>query len=167
MIETPDSSGPKDACTIRQAGPTDIDIIARFNAAMATETEGRDLDLPLLRSGAKAVLEDPVRGLYFLAEVDGRVVAQTMITYEWSDWHSGWYWWIQSVYVDPDHRRKGVFRAIHRHIARAARAEPDVCGLRLYVDQRNQAARSTYPRLGINPTQYLVYEEDWSATVGH
>ena len=167
MTETPNPSQSPSPYTIRLAGPDDVDIIARYNADMARETEDKVLDLETLRAGVRAVFDDPDKGLYFLAQIDGRVVAQTMITYEWSDWHNGWYWWIQSVYVHPDHRRQGVFRAIHRHIVGQARAQSDVCGIRLYVDQRNAVARSTYPRLGINPTQYLLYEEDWSATPSH
>jgi ribosomal protein S18 acetylase RimI-like enzyme len=72
------------------------------------------------------------------------------------------FWWIQSVYVHPDHRRRGIFRALHEHVAAAARAEPDVCGLRLYVERDNAPALATYERLGMKPSGHLLYEIDFS-----
>ena len=97
-----------------------------------------------------------------MAQLAAEVVGQTMITYEWSDWRNGVFWWIQSVYVHPRYRGGGVFRALHEYISTLARAEPNVCGLRLYVDQHNHAAMATYRRLGLAPSGHHVYECDWS-----
>lgn len=148
--------------TIRIATAADIAIIAANNSAMAEETEGRRLDAETLRSGVSRLLSDSTRGVYYLAERDGNVVGQLLITREWSDWRDGWFWWIQSVYVTPDARRQGVYRALHEHVHAEARKRPDVCGIRLYVDQDNARAQQVYERLGMKRSGYRLYEVDWS-----
>ena len=147
--------------SIRQATPNDAAIIARFNALMAVETESKTLDAELLQKGVEALLADPSKGFYFLAESEGRVVGQTMITYEWSDWRCGDFWWIQSVYVAPAARRQGVFRALYRHLHDLARNDGQVCGFRLYVEQENRSAQQTYERLGMAPSHYRCFEVDF------
>ena len=134
-----------------------------FNAALASETEGKSLEPATLRLGVDKALGDAARCLYFLAEVDGAVAGQTMVTFEWSDWRNAYFWWIQSVYVKSGLRRRGVFRALHEHIRTQAHAQPDVCGLRLYVHKDNHRAAQTYRLLGMPVGDYLMCEEDWSA----
>src|SRR5262245_46547470 len=102
--------------TVRRAEPSDAAAITEFNRLMALETEGKALDVAVLSSGVRAVLADPNKGRYFLAEDSGVVVGQLMITLEWSDWRDGWFWWIQSVYVRPEARRQGVFRSLYHHV---------------------------------------------------
>lgn len=152
-----------DACVIREARPDDAAVIARFNIAMAMETEGRALDEATVKRGVEGGLARPDLCRYHLAEIDGCVVGQLMITYEWSDWRNGVFWWIQSVYVDPAHRGRGVFKRLYRHVESLAREAGDVCGLRLYVEHENAAAQRCYEQLGLNATEYHVYEADWSA----
>jgi GNAT superfamily N-acetyltransferase len=151
----------KEDITIREAGPEDAEFLVRGNAAMALETEGLSLDLGRLREGVHALFEDPARGRYFIAERGGTRAGQLMITYEWSDWRNGVFWWIQSVWVAPEHRGKGVFRALHRHVRALAQQDPDVCGLRLYVEESNERARRTYAQCGMRQTPYLMFEEDF------
>ena len=148
---------------IRAARPADAETIAAFNAAMARETEQRDLDDRALLSGMRRVLEQPELGVYYLAQLDGSVVGQMLITREWSDWRNGLFWWIQSVYVRPAARRRGVYRALHEWIERQGRTTPGVCGLRLYVETHNAAAQRAYERLGMSRTSYALYETDWSS----
>ena len=105
------------------------------------------------------MLDDATRGLYWLAEVNRQVVGQLLVTPEWSDWRNGWFWWIQSVYVEPAWRRRGVFRALYDHVARAAREDPAVIGLRLYVERANHVAQQTYAGMGMEPTGYVVFEK--------
>jgi GNAT superfamily N-acetyltransferase len=145
--------------TIRQAGPADAPVIVEFNCALAEESEGKTLDAATLEPGVDAVLADPLKGLYFLAEEDGRPVGQIGLTYEWSDWRNGWFWWIQSVYVRKEARRKGVFRALYGHIEEKARRDPEVIGLRLYVEEKNESAQETYFKLGMERTGYFVLEK--------
>jgi ribosomal protein S18 acetylase RimI-like enzyme len=147
--------------SVRLAAPGDVETIARFNQAMAQETERRTLDPDRLRRGVRAVLEDASKGRYWVAESDGRLVGQLLITFEWSDWRNGAFWWIQSVYVDPEFRGCGVFRSLYEHVAREAQAAPGVCGLRLYVEQDNRRAQEAYERLGMKRTPYLIYEVDF------
>lgn len=146
---------------IRMATSGDSDRIVAFLQAMAVETEGKHLDVEVLRAGARDALKDLSRCAYYLAEVDGAVVGQTMVTTEWSDWRNGFFWWIQSVYVEPESRRIGVFRLLYDHIRRLARDRGDVCGLRLYVHRDNVGALKTYDDLGMTLTEYQVCEESW------
>ena len=84
-----------------------------------------------------------------------------MITYEWSDWRNGTFWWIQSVYVQPEYRERGIFRSLYRYIESIARNRGDVCGLRLYVDQSNKRAQQTYEALGMKHSHYQIMDTDF------
>lgn len=145
---------------IRKARSADSAIIAEFNTRLAWETEQLKLDAKTIFRGVRAVLKDSTKGTYFVAEHEGVVVGQLLITLEWSDWRSGYFWWIQSVYVSAAHRQSGVFRALFDHIQELARVRRDVCGLRLYVEQNNNRAQRTYAKLGMAKTHYEVFEMD-------
>lgn len=144
---------------IRVAVPADGDTIAARNCAMAFETEGRVLDCETAQKGAMAVIEDPAKGWYLVAESDGMIIGQCMITFEWSDWRCGRIWWIQSVYILPECRRTGVFSEMYAWIAASAHRRPDVVGLRLYVERENEAARAAYCTLGMDEAPYVMYED--------
>jgi GNAT superfamily N-acetyltransferase len=148
---------------IRNARPEDAAVVAEFNARLAAETEGRTLEPAVLAEGVRQAIADPAKALYWLAEVDGRVVGQLMLTLEWSDWRNGWFWWIQSVYVHPDWRGRGVFTQLYRWVETEARRRADVCGLRLYMENDNARARRTYERLGLRGTHYQVFETEFGA----
>jgi GNAT superfamily N-acetyltransferase len=147
---------------VRRARLSDLDILVRFSAAMAEETEGRKLDLERLRQGTSAVLGSTQRGEYLVAETRAAVIGQLLITYEWSDWRNGTFWWIQSVYVEPPMRRRGVFRTMHDYVLQEAQRRSDVCGIRLYVEKDNAGAHAAYRRLGMLMTAYQVYEQDFT-----
>lgn len=149
------------AIVIRQATPGDAPLIAQYNAFMALETENRVLEQEILRNGVEAVLKNPALGVYYVAEADGKAAGQLMITYEWSDWRNGMFWWIQSVYVREDYRKKGVFKALFHHVESEARSRAGVCGLRLYVEHENERAKKIYEKLGMNRTGYQLYERDF------
>jgi GNAT superfamily N-acetyltransferase len=150
---------------VRPANQGDIDALIAFSLAMAWETEGRRLNEERLRQGTLAVLADPERGFYIVADIrDGdrpRPVGQLLITFEWSDWRNGVFWWVQSVYVAPVCRRQGVYRAMHDYIIARAKADTKICGVRLYVEQNNRVAQSVYRRVGLAPSGYAVYEQDF------
>lgn len=147
---------------IREATEADTQTVAAFNRAMAKETESLTLDAARSEEGARVGLSDAHRAKYYVSEVDGQVVGQMMVTVEWSDWRNAFWWWIQSVYVDPAYRRHGVFRRLYAHVRELARQCPDCCGLRLYVHRSNTRAMQTYQALGMELTDYLVCEENWS-----
>lgn len=151
---------------VRQAGTEDLDFIVASNIAMASETEGKTLDPEIVLAGVQKGLRDPNRSIYFIAEIGGRRAGQTMITTEWSDWRNGFCWWIQSVFVVAEFRRKGVFRALYGHIRELARQREDVCGIRLYVHEENKRAIQTYKDLGMAHTPYQVCEEVWPPLQG-
>ena len=158
-----DSSRRMDALPlrIRAAYPRETQILVEFNRAMALETEGRELDPERVRAGVEAVFADPSRGTYWLALRGEEVLGGLLITHEWSDWRNGTFWWIQSVYVVPHARRSGVFRQLYEHVAARARANPDVCGLRLYVDHENRSAQDVYRKLGMREARYRFFEVDF------
>jgi ribosomal protein S18 acetylase RimI-like enzyme len=145
---------------IREAVLGDLPVIADFNVGLAQESEALSLDAARVRSGVEAMLKDPTKGVYYVAEVDGAVAAQLMITYEWSDWRNGNIWWIQSVYVNPEHRRAGLFRALFNHLQNLCQSRKDVCSLRLYVHADNTRAVQSYERLGMTRTRYEIFELD-------
>ena len=151
----------QDTIYIRRAVDSDADFIAESNTAMALETESMALDATVVGPGVEAVLADDSLGFYLVAEIDGRPAGQLMVTYEWSDWRNGLWWWIQSVYVRPEFRRRGVYSALHRHVEEAARAAGCVCGLRLYVEQENNRAQQVYRSLDMHPTRYHMYEVEF------
>ena len=144
--------------TIRLARQEDLPSLVRFNDAMARETEEKELDRETLSAGVSAILSEPARGFYLVAEREGTPIACLMVTREWSDWRNGDFWWIQSVYVVPEHRRQGVFRALYREVERRAGQSEQVCGFRLYVERDNRSAQSTYLDLGMEETPYRMFE---------
>src|SRR4051794_34077201 len=145
--------------TIRRGRQGDAPTIADFNCRMAQETEHKHLDPEVVTRGVTRVFGDPARGFYLVAESGGEVVGQLMVTYEWSDWRDGWIWWIQSVYVREDVRKKGVFRSLFHEVERQARSAGDVVGIRLYVERDNTRAQATYASLGMLDAGYLVLEK--------
>lgn len=144
---------------IRAAQPTDCALLVDFAIAMARETESQELDRATVERGVAALLADPAKGRTFLLEEAGVPVATLMLTTEWSDWRDGWFWWIQSVYVAPASRGRGHYRRLHEHVRALAAAQPDVYGLRLYVERENTGAQATYRALGMHETYYRLFEE--------
>ncbi len=150
-----------DAIEIRRAIPSDFAFIVESNITMAEETEDLSLDEAKVRAGVGAVLADSSLGFYLIAEIDGNPAGQLMVTYEWSDWRNGLWWWIQSVYVRPEYRRRGVYRALHLHVVEAVRAAGGACGLRLYVELENTVAQQVYESLDMYRTRYHMYEAEF------
>ena len=147
--------------SIRQGVTADASVIAAFNAALALETEGLQLERDRLLAGVRAVFDDPAKGFYLVAEQNGEVVGQLMITYEWSDWRNGAFWWVQSVFVAPAARGRGIYRGLYQAMLARAREQGNVCGVRLYVEGHNEAAKRTYAKLGMSATIYEMWEEDF------
>ena len=145
--------------TIRKATKQDAADIARFNIAMAMETENKELKKSEIEPGVKALFERPEFGFYMVAESEGKVIGTLMITKEWSDWRNGVFWWIQSVYVIPEFRRRGVYRSMYQKIKDLAAQNSDVCGFRLYVENENAIAQKAYLDLGMEETHYKMFEE--------
>jgi ribosomal protein S18 acetylase RimI-like enzyme len=144
---------------VRLATPADAAVLTEFNAAMARETERKELLPEVIGAGVRSLLSDPASGFYVVAEEDDRVVGSLLVTKEWSDWRNGSFWWIQSVYVHPQFRRRGIYKRLYRHVQELAAQDPKVCGFRLYVERENGHAQATYRSLGMTETRYLVFEE--------
>lgn len=145
--------------SVRLGTAADAEAFVRFNRAMAMETEKRELPLEIVTPGVRAVFENSAHGFYVVAECAGDIVGALMVTYEWSDWRNGLFWWIQSVYVTPESRGKGVYRRLYEFVRDRARSQGNVCGFRLYVEKGNRSAQNAYESLGMTETNYLMYEE--------
>ena len=152
--------------TIREANPTDEDTIVRFNLAMAWETESKRLDPAAVELGVRAVLHDQGKGFYTIAERAGEIVGQAMVTFEWSDWRNGWFWWLQSVYVKHDARRIGVFRSLFDYLRSKASSDRNVVGIRLYVENDNRGAQEVYRKLGMKTESFSLCSLMLSPPIG-
>ena len=143
---------------IRPALPADAPAIAEFQLRMARETEDLELDRDTVNRGVKAVFADPAKGAYWIAERGDRIVGCLLTTYEWSDWRNGTVLWIQSLYVPPEERGRGVYRALYEQLKRQVELDPGLKGIRLYVDRRNALAQRVYARLGMTREHYDLFE---------
>jgi len=155
---------------VRKAELKDAETIANSNMKMAEETEGRRIDKDVALEGVEAVIRDPHKGFYLVAEKGGipkRIVGQLLITFEWSDWRNKYFWWIQSVYVDERYRSKKIFSRLYGRVVEMAKYRKDVSGLRLYVEKYNEAAKKAYEALGIERTSYEMYEVEFWSDYGH
>lgn len=146
---------------LRYGTRDDVARLVEHNLRLADETEGKTLDKETVHHGVMALFGERNRGFYMVAERDGEVVGQLMITKEWSDWRNGDFWWIQSVYVRKEARRQGVYRALHDHVITEAHTDPDVCGVRLYAAKANAEAQATYLALGMKHAAYEMFEVDF------
>ncbi len=142
----------------RKATIDDSSVIVEFQLAMAMETEDLALDANTCTRGVDAVFQDSSLGRYYIAEIDDTVVGSLMITLEWSDWRAGYVWWIQSVFVRPGFRGRGVYGGLYGFVQDESKLDENVRGIRLYVDRSNETARSVYARLGMNGDHYVVFE---------
>ena len=145
---------------IRLANSNDVDALVEFNQAMAMETERKKLDPGILRPGVEAVFNDEAKGFYVVTEADGKIVGGLLVTFEWSDWRNGWFWWIQSVYVLPDYRGQAIYPGMYDFIKALADGRGNVCGFRLYVERENETARRVYDKAGMHESYYRMYEEE-------
>ena len=143
---------------IRKGENSDRDAIARFQIAMAWETEKCELNPNTVQKGVEAVLRNSNLGVYYVAVVENEVVGSLLTTYEWSDWRNGTVLWIQSVYVDSTYRQRGIYAALYSHIKRLVAGDESLVGIRLYVDESNKKAMEVYARLGMNGEHYRVFE---------
>lgn len=147
------------AFEVRLARLEDWEAIAEFNTRLAAETEGKSLKPEVIAAGVRTLLGDSRHGCYFVAEAAETVIGQIMYTREWSDWRNGEIWWLQSVYVLPEFRHRGVFRALYQHLENLAKSSPDVIGLRLYVESHNSRAQQAYLQFGFCDASYTVMEQ--------
>jgi ribosomal protein S18 acetylase RimI-like enzyme len=153
------NEGNKARMRIRFAERLDAPVIIEFNRRMARETENKELPLDVISAGVNSIFEDAQKGFYVVAEdYLGEVVGCLLITFEWSDWRNGWFWWIQSVYVRADARGRGVYRKLYEWVLTESNRARNVCGIRLYVEKENHAAQAVYQKLGMTETDYLMYE---------
>jgi GNAT superfamily N-acetyltransferase len=149
---------PLNIMIVRPAQINDRNYIVQFQLAMAHETEGIDLNKTTVEKGVSAVLSDPHKGKYYVSEVDGQIVGSLLTTFEWSDWRNGTVLWIQSVYVLPEYRRKGVYRLMYTHLKNHVNNSTNLKGIRLYADKDNFSAHKTYKNLGMSPDHYVTFE---------
>ena len=144
---------------IRKAKVEDAAAMVEFNQAMAWETEGKKLAPEILTPGVLAVFSDETKGFYVVADDAGTIAGGLMVTFEWSDWRNGWFWWIQSVYIRPEYRGRSIYSRLYDYVKTKAAEQGNVCGFRLYVEKENEHAQRVYEKLGMKETYYLMFEE--------
>jgi len=142
----------------RLSNEFDTPVISEFQVKMAKETEDLELDKNTVKNGVLSVYRDPNKGKYYVATEEDIIVASMLITHEWSDWRNNWIFWLQSVYVLPEKRGRGIFKQMYNYIIEQVNKSNEVAGLRLYVDMKNIAARKVYTKLGMNGNHYQVFE---------
>lgn len=147
---------------IRKAKIEDLETVVKFNYNLAKETEDKELDLETLTKGVRAILSDSTKGQYYVYVTDNIVVGQIMYTYEWSDWRNGMFLWVQSVYVDSEYRRKGIFKELYNYVKKICDDDEGNTGVRLYVEKENFNAKATYKSLGMQECNYHMYEYETS-----
>lgn len=143
---------------IRQAIESDSASIVEFQVAMAWETEQVRLHEPTVKKGVAAVFADPSKGIYYVAEIDGKVAGSLLTTFEWSDWRNGTVLWIQSVFVRPEYRKRSIFSHLYKHVEEKVAADPNLRGIRLYADKTNISAHGVYEHLGMTAEHYQMFE---------
>lgn len=143
---------------VRKATINDVDWIVEFQLLMASETEGIKLKKPTVTKGVLAVVNDNSKGKYYVAEIGNKIVSSLLTTFEWSDWRNGTVLWIQSVYVLPQFRRKGVYRSMYSFIKEMVLNDSNLNGIRLYADKSNIPAQKTYQTLGMSADHYVTFE---------
>jgi ribosomal protein S18 acetylase RimI-like enzyme len=144
---------------IRLGKTKDIETLVGFNIALAIESEGINLSYDVVKKGVENLIRNKDNGFYLLAEFQGEIVGSLMVTKEWSDWRNGFFWWVQSVYVNPELRRRGIYHSMYEYVKRLSDEESDVLGFRLYVEKNNFKAIETYKALGMIETHYRLFEE--------
>lgn len=150
-----------DKLITRKGTLADTETIVQFQKNMALETEGKTLQEFAIKSGVTEVIKDTQKGTYLVAEYEGHIIGSLLITYEWSDWRNGWFWWIQSVYVKNEWRRKGVYSHLYDEVKKLSFGVKNICGIRLYVEKENIIAQTVYKKLGMHDTKYLLYETEF------
>ncbi|MED5428727.1 MAG: GNAT family N-acetyltransferase [Chloroflexota bacterium] len=150
-----------DKLITRKGTLADTETIVQFQKNMALETEGKTLQEFAIKSGVTEVIKDTQKGTYLVAEYEGHIIGSLLITYEWSDWRNGWFWWIQSVYVKSEWRRKGVYSHLYDEVKKLSSGVKNICGIRLYVEKENIIAQTVYKKLGMHDTKYLLYETEF------
>lgn len=144
---------------VRVGTEAEIHSVVAFNRAMAWETEKKELPEQTVTEGVRGLLARPDLGFYLVAFAEGKPVGCLLVTYEWSDWRNSLWWWVQSVYVLPELRGKGLYKLLYNEVRRLAKEKGDVCGFRLYVERENRRAQQIYEHLGMREAQYLMFEE--------
>jgi len=148
-----------ESINIRSAEKEDVSSLVKFNILMARETENKELIPEVISLGVKNLLENLQLGFYIVAENKDEIIASLMITTEWSDWRNGSFWWVQSVYVKPEWRKRSVYRRLYDYVKDLADKDENICGFRLYVEKANTIAQKTYKKVGMYDTNYMMFEE--------
>jgi ribosomal protein S18 acetylase RimI-like enzyme len=141
---------------IRLAAEPDVETLVDFTLREAAEAERATLSTEEATIGVRGGFSTPPRSTYWVAEAaNGPIVASTSVVQEWSNFHGGHYWWIQSLYIVPDHRGRGLVEQLIEHLARVSHSA-GALDLRLYVHSVNWRAIRAYSRCGFVEAPYSV-----------
>ena len=142
--------------TIRDALVSDVDMLVAFTLQEAYEAEGAAKDVEAVRRGIRGAFADPRPAVYWVAEApNAAAVASISVTTEWSDFHGGYYWWIHSLFIVPEHRGSGLLELLLDHVDDAA-GRAGALDLRLYAHNSNERALRAYRRCGFTVAPYVI-----------
>lgn len=142
---------------IIEASKKEIEIIIKFQLKMAFETENLILNKEKVTKGITAIFNDSTKGKYYIAKDGNKIIASLLTTYEWSDWRNSYYLWIQSLYVEKEYRKKGIFKKMYFYLKNLVE-NVDYAGIRLYVDNTNLNAIEVYKKLNMDNSHYTFFE---------
>lgn len=163
MGQNQSTPSPPRERTVSEARPNEAELIRDFQLVMAVESENLRLDPEVCLRGVKRVFAEPSLGHYLVMETPGadgkpHVVGCTLVQREWSDWRARMVLWIHSLYVRPEFRGQGFYRAVYGELQERVKSDPSLGGLRLYVDRGNARAIAVYEKLGMTREHYHLYE---------
>ena len=144
---------------IRKAKAADLNWIVKSQMEMAFESEKLKLHLPTLRKGVQHILKNSQAGNYWIVtDSNGNNVGMCLCLYEWSDWRNRNILWVHSVWVEKEHRKKGIFKMLYGHLQTLVKKSSRLGGIRLYVDKKNVNAQQVYKNLEMNNEHYELFE---------
>lgn len=143
---------------ITVATAEDITGIVEFQQKMAQETEQLTLDKITVTQGVQAVFSNPAKGTYVVAKDRNTLVASMLLTLEWSDWRNASFLWIQSLYVLPNYRQKGIFKKMYNYVKKTVNDSTHYAGIKLYVATENEIAQNVYKNVGMASSHYRLFE---------
>ena len=140
----------------------DISTFISFQKIMAKETEGVNLDDSSIAGALEYLINDDSYGKAFMAKLgpNGVSVGTCYINYGYDVLSNKFTIWVQSVFVHPEYRKKGIFSKIFNHLELVAR-QLNASRISLFVDFSNLPAQKVYEKMGMVRREHSFIERDF------
>ena len=141
---------------VRRTEIAALKTLVSFAIFEAKEAEGLTKEPERVREGIRTALINDSVAMYWVLENDkSELIGNISVVKEWSDWNCAYYWWIQSMYILPEFRGRGLIEKLIEDIRAAARQERAL-ELRLYVHKKNERAIKAYKKSGFSDSNYQI-----------